>query len=215
MFAGEDAAIEVDARRRPRAPKSSKAAETPESPIADARRRRGRERRERRPRGSRRRRCLDGSGLARFRQPWREGAWRSGRIEAPSSRETSFAAAGAATPGTRARECVLCDEYAYIRAKRGRRRIGFVTVSGAKPDRARAKGAYFAATLFWPAKFGQRRAHLALQTAPICICGAFLQRRAREANLQFRFMSQRPGSSRDNILAATTKVDNADHRSRR
>ena len=134
---------------------------TAESPIADARRRRGRERRERRPRGSRRRRCLDGSGLLRLVSP---GAKRlAGR--GPMFRD-------AAKPLSRrrrmrARECVLCDEYAYIRAKRGRRRIGFAGSAGRNPTGARERRIFRGDALLageaWPAAspFGAPdRAHM-------------------------------------------------------
>ena len=85
----------------------------------------------------------------RFRQPWRE------------------AGAGNAGAGMRARECVLCDEYAYIRAKRGRRRIGFAGSAGRNPTGARERRIFRGDALLageaWPAAspFGAPdRAHM-------------------------------------------------------
>ncbi len=131
----------------------------PESPIAGARRRRGRERPEQRLRGSRRRRCL----LVRFRQPWRDSGlagYRPGPGGAASARaviERNL------VPGGRRRErreCVLCDEYAYITAKRGRRRIGFTGSAaeirpGAREFARRSFSRRGLASKAWPIRLGQ------------------------------------------------------------
>jgi len=144
----------------------------PENPIAEARRRRGRERPEWRARGSRRRRCLE--GLARPAGS-KSGYWLGpgGETGAASARVVVDRNPFRGGRRRERRECVLCDEYAYIRANWAATHP-FRDVSGAKPDRARAKPTYFAATLFWPAAFGRRRARLARRTAPLYMCGAFL-----------------------------------------
>lgn len=145
-----------------------------ENPIAEARRRRGREWPEWRARGSRRRRCLE--GLARPAGS-KSGYWLGpgGETGAASARLVVDRNPFRGGRRRERRECVLCDEYAYIRANWAATHP-FRDASGAKPDRARAKPTYFAATLFWPAAspFGAADRALMCQTAPLCICGAFL-----------------------------------------
>ena len=154
MFAGEDATIEVDARRR-----------RPRGEAAESRRNTAKAPRRRvaalRPRkagtaasGIAAAAMFGRIGAGAFRQPWREaGAGNAG--------------AGKACPGMRARECVLCDEYAYIRAKRGRRRIGFAGSAGRNPTGARERRIFRGDALLageaWPAAspFGAPdRAHM-------------------------------------------------------
>ena len=153
MFAGEDAAIEVDARRRP---PRAEAVESRRN-TAKAPRRRAAAPRSRKA-GTAASRIAAATmfgriGAGAFRQPWREaGAGNAGRE---------------ACPGMRARECVLCDEYAYIRAKRGRRRIGFAGSAGRNPTGARERRIFRGDALLageaWPAAspFGAPdRAHM-------------------------------------------------------
>ena len=109
----------------------------PEGPIADARRRHGRERPGRHPRGSSATTMFEwiaarlrGRGGVRSRQPRRDG-----RFAGPAGSRSRYWPGPGLFPGGRRRErreCVLYDEYAYITAKRGRRRIGFVTSAAEK-----------------------------------------------------------------------------------
>jgi len=88
-----------------------------ENPIAEARRRRGRERPEWQAGGSRRRRCLE--GLARPAGS-KSGHWLGpgGETGAASARFVVDQNPFRGGRRRERRECVLCDEYAYIRAKR-------------------------------------------------------------------------------------------------
>ncbi len=149
MFAGEDAAIEVDARRRP--PRAEVVASRRNTAKAPRRRAAAPQPRKAGTAASRiaAAAMFGRIGAGAFRQPWRE------------------ASAGNARAGMRARECVLCDEYAYIRAKRGRRRIGFAGSAGRNPTGARERRIFRGDALLageaWPAAspFGAPdRAHM-------------------------------------------------------
>jgi hypothetical protein len=73
---------------------------------------------------------LRGRGGVHSRQPRRDR-----RFAGPAGSRSRYWPGADLFPGGRRRErreCVLYDEYAYIRAKRGRRRIGFVTSAAEK-----------------------------------------------------------------------------------
>lgn len=96
---------------------------------------------------------------------WTDRGWRLSSALARSGRREC--GRRKACPGMRARECVLCDEYAYIRAKRGRRRIGFAGSAGRNPTGARERRIFRGDALLageaWPAAspFGAPdRAHM-------------------------------------------------------
>ena len=170
MFAGEDAAIEVDARRRrPRAESRRNTAKAPSPTRGGAAAANGGNG----GLGDRGGGDVWTDGAGAFRQPWR-----GRRLARPAG--SMFRHGRNPFRGVRRRErreCVLCDEYAYIRAKRGRRRIGFAGSAGRNPTGARERRIFRGDALLageaWPAAspFGAPdRAHMYMWRFLVTAC---------------------------------------------